>query len=240
MAPVIRVTTVNYPESDGKPMGETDEHIEETMRLRQILKQFFAGQRVYVSGNLLVFYEQGNPKKFIVPDVFAVKGIDPGRRRIYKVWFEGKPPDAIIEVTSRKTKKKDTATKPALYEQLRVPEYFLFDLTRDYLEPPLQGHRLVGGRYERIAADAQGALVSEQLGLRLCPEERQLTLYRLDTGERLLTAEESLEIETEARRAEAEARQAEAEARRAAEEARQAAEAEVARLREELRRRSTT
>ena len=225
MAPVIQVTTANYPESDGKPMAETDEHRDEMVRLIELLKRFYAGQRVYVSGGLLVFYEQGNPKKFVVPDVFAVKEIDPGRRRIYKVWFEGKPPDAIIEVTSRKTKKKDTVTKPALYGQLGVPEYFLFELTCDYLEPPLQGHRLVGGRYEPIAADAQGALVSEQLGLRLCPEERQLTLYRLDTGERLLTAEESLELEAKARQAEAEARQA--------------AEAEVARLREELRRRST-
>jgi Uma2 family endonuclease len=214
MASVIQVTTVNYPESDGKPMGETDEHRDEMVRLIELLKRYYAGQRVYVSGDLLVFYEQGNPKKFIVPDVFVVKGIDPEKRRIYKIWYEGKPPDAIIEVTSRKTKKKDTVTKPALYGQLRVPEYFLFDLTRDYLEPPLQGHRLIGGRYDPIAADAQGGLVSEQLGLRLHAEGRQLMLSRLDTGQRLLTAEEELQIEAEARRA---------------------AEAEVARLREQLR-----
>ncbi len=226
MASVIKVTTVNYPESDGKPMGETDEHRKEMVRLIELLERFYAGKSVYVSGDLLVFYEQGNPKKFIVPDVFVVKGIEPGNRRIYKIWFEGKPPDAILEVTSRKTKKKDTATKPALYGQLKVPEYFLFDLTRDYLEPPLQGHRLIGPRYEPIAADAQGALVSEQLGLRLCVEDRQLMLYRLDTGQRLLT--------------EAEARQAAEEAQRVAEEARQAAEAEVARLREQLRRQGAT
>ena len=226
MASIIKVTTANYPESDGKPMGETDEHIEETIRLRQLLKRFFAGQSVYVSGNLLVFYEQGNPKKFIVPDVFVVKGIEPGNRRIYKIWFERKPPDAIIEVTSRKTKKMDMVAKPALYGQLRVPEYFLFDPTQDYLEPPLQGHRLIGGRYEPIPPDAQGALLSDQLGLRLRVEGRQLMLYRLDTGQRLLTAEEELQIESEARQAEAEARQA--------------AEAEVARLREQLRSRDAT
>jgi Uma2 family endonuclease len=223
MASIIKVTTAIYPESDGKPMGETDEHIEETIRLRQLLKRLFAGQSVYVSGNLLVYYEQGNPKKFVVPDVLVVKGIEPGNRRIYKTWFEGKPPDAIIEVTSKKTKKKDTVTNPALYGQLGVPEYFLFDLTRDYLEPPLQGHRLVGGRYEPIPPDAEGALVSQQLNLRLRAEGRQLMLYRLDTGRRLLTAEEELQIESEARRAEAEARRA--------------AEAEAARLREQLRAR---
>jgi len=219
MASVIQVTTVNYPESDGKPMGETDEHRKEMTRLIQLLERFYAGQSVYVSGDLLVFYEQGNPKKFVVPDVFVVKGLDPGNRRIYKLWFEGKPPDVILEVTSRKTQKKDTVTKPALYGQLGVPEYFLFDLTRDYLEPPLQGHRLIGPRYDPIAADAQGGLVSEQLGLRLHAEGRQLMLYRLDTGQRLLTAEEELQIEAEARRA---------------------AEAEVARLREQLHARDAT
>jgi len=218
MASVLKFTTVNYPESDGKPMGETDEHIDEIIRLRELLRRYYAGQKVYVSGNLLVFHEQGNPKKFFVPDVFVVKGVDPGKRRIYKIWQEKKAPDAIIEVTSRKTKKKDTVTKPALYHQLGVLEYFLFDLTRDYLDPPLQGYRMIGGRYERIAADSEGALLSEQLGLRLCAEDGHLMLYRLDTGQRLLTADEQLEMEAEARRA---------------------AEAEVARLRRQLRRGNT-
>ncbi len=233
MASVIQVTTVNYPESDGKPMGETDVHIEETMRLRQILKRFYEGQSVYVSGSLLVYYEQGNPKKFVVPDVFVVKGIKPGDRRIYKIWFEGKAPDAIVEVTSRKTKKKDMVTKPALYAQLGVAEYFLFDPTHEYLEPVLQGHRLIGGRYERIPLDAQGALVSEQLGLRLHAEGGHVMLYRLDTDERLLS-------EAEARQAAEQALWAEADARQVAEQARRAAEAEVARLREQLRRGDTT
>ena len=74
--------------------------------------------------------------------------------------------------------------------------------------------RLVGDRYVQIKPDAQEGLVSQELGLRLQAERGQLMLYRLDTGERLLTADE---------------------ARQAAEQARQAAEAEVARLREELR-----
>jgi Uma2 family endonuclease len=240
MSSIIDVTTANYPESDGRPMGESDLHRNEMVRQAQLLKRFFAGQRVYVSGDLLVFYEQGNPKKFVVPDVFVVKGLDSTARRMYKVWFEGKPPDVIFEVTSQKTKKKDTVTKPALYHQLRVAEYFLFDPTQDYLEPSLQGHRLVNERDELIAPDAQGALVSEQLGLRLQAEGSQLMFYRLDTGERLLTAADSL------RAAEASLRTAEVSLRTAEESlqseaaARRAAEAEVARLYEELRRRDGT
>ena len=231
--PVIQVTSVNYPESDGKPMGETDEHRKEMIRLLHLLERFYAGQSVYVSGDLLVFYEQGNPKKFVVPDVFVVKGIVPKDRRFYKLWVERKPPDVILEVTSRKTKKTDTTKKPTLYRQLRVGEYFLFDPTQDYLDPPLQGYRLVGDEYEIVTPDAQGMLFSEQLELKLQSEGGRLMLYQPDTGERLLTAEEAFQAEAQARQAEAQARQAEAQAR-------QVAEAEVARLREELRRRDET
>lgn len=31
-----------YPESDGKPMAETDLHIDEIFRMRQILRVYFA------------------------------------------------------------------------------------------------------------------------------------------------------------------------------------------------------
>ncbi len=201
MASIIPVTSVIYPESDGKPMGETDEHRKEMIRLMQLLERYYAGQRVYVSGDLLVFYEQGNPKKFVVPDVFVAKGLEPRDRRNYKLWVEYKPPDVIIEVTSAKTRKVDTGTKPQLYARMRVPEYFLFDPTQDYLDPPLQGYRLVGQRHERIAPEADGAFSSEQLALRLRMEERHLMLYRQDTGQRLLTADEALQAEAEARRA---------------------------------------
>jgi Uma2 family endonuclease len=217
-------------------MGETDQHRKEMIREMEILERHFAGQRVYVSGDLLVYYVQGDPKKFVVPDVFVVKDLEPRDRRIYRLWVERKPPDVVIEVTSKKTKKKDTISKPELYATLGIHEFFLFDPTHDYLDPPLQGHRLAGDDYERILPDEQGALLSAELGLRLQDHGGQLMFYRSDTGERLLSAEEARRAEAEARRAEAEGRRAEAEARRAEAEARRAAEAEVARLREELRR----
>ena len=75
MGSVIRVSEVHYPESDGKPMGETDEHREAMVRHIQILQEYYRGQPVYVSGDLLVYYEQGNPRKQLVPDAFVVKGV---------------------------------------------------------------------------------------------------------------------------------------------------------------------
>ena len=219
MAPVIDVTQVHYPESDGKPMGETDEHRDEMVRHIELLRHFYRGQKVYVSGNLLVYYEQGNPKKFVVPDAFVVKGLDARKRRVYKLWVERKVPNVVIETTSRKTKRKDTDEKPVLYARLGIREYFLFDPDHEYLDPPLQGYRLGDKGYAKIDSDDTGALVSEQLELRLRDESGLLQLYRVDTGERLLTAEERAEFEAQAHRA---------------------AEAEIARLREELARRLGT
>ena len=171
MSSVIQIQTVHYPESDGKPMGETDVHRDAMIRHIGLLQHLFRGQRVYVSWDLHVYYEQGNPKKFIVPDAFVAKGVNSKKRRIYKIWIEGKAPNAIIETTSRKTQRKDTLDKPALYAKLGVKEYFLFDPEQEYLEPPLQGHRLASDGYHPIVPDETGALVSEQLGLRLRLED---------------------------------------------------------------------
>jgi Uma2 family endonuclease len=244
MSSVINVSQVHYPESDGKPMGETDEHRDEMVRHIETLKDYYQGQQVYVSGALLVYFEQGNPKKFVVPDAFVVKGASPRKRRIFKIWVEGKSPDVVIETTSRKTRRKDAVDKPAIYARMGVNEYFLFDPTEEYLDPPLQGYRLAGDGYERLEADESGVLVSQELGLSLQRQEGTLRFRRLDTGEWLLTPRERAEREAEraeheAERAEHETQRAEREAQRADREAeaRRSAEAELARLREELARR---
>jgi hypothetical protein len=135
MTAVIQVSQIHYPESDGKPMGETDEHREAMVRHIELLQDYFREQNVYVSGDLLVYYEQGNPRKFVVPDAFVVKNLRPGKRRTYKIWVEGKVPDVVVETTSRRTRAKDTRTKPDLYARLGIKEYFLFDPHQEYLDP---------------------------------------------------------------------------------------------------------
>jgi hypothetical protein len=230
MSQVIHVSQVYYPESDGKPMGETDDHRNAMVRHIELLEDFYQGQKVYVSGDLLLYYEQGNPRKFVVPDAFVVKGLQPKSRRVYKTWVEGRSPDVVIETTSRKTRRKDTGDKPRLYARLGVKEYFLFDPHQEYLDPPLQGYRLSAGVFQPIEPGDGGSLDSHELGLRLCIGEGRLQFVCLATGERLLTRAERAEREAEARQREGERANREAEAR-------QAAEAEIAHLREELARR---
>jgi Uma2 family endonuclease len=205
MSAGVSVQKVSYPESDGKPMGETDWHRRAIVRLIELIERRYSGQRVYVSGDLLLYYEQGNPKKYVVPDVFVVKDLLPKDRRVYKLWLERKPPNVVIEVTSRKTKKKDQTEKPPLYAKLGVKELFLFDPDADYLDPPLQGYRLGKSGYRPIAPDAEGRLLSKELGIRLRFEESGLQLYDAETGKRLLTAaEEAEKLREEVRRLKAE------------------------------------
>jgi Uma2 family endonuclease len=217
-----------YPTSDGKPMAETDWHRDLMNALIQTLEVRYVDQpRVYVSGNLLIFYEEGNRRIHVSPDVFVVKGIAKHQRPNYLLWEEGKGPDVAIELTSSSTRNEDLEDKYNLYQDvLRIKEYFLFDPLSDYLQPPLQGHRLRGGRYRQIRAVA-GRLPSQVLGLHLERNGRELRLYDPATGQWLLTP---LEMATTAETAR---QQAEA-ARQQAETAQQQAEAENERLRREL------
>jgi Uma2 family endonuclease len=217
----VRPRRVHYPESDGKPMGETDLHRDLMTDLIFALKWFLRSTRAYVAGNLFIYYEEGNPRAAVAPDVFVALGVEQRRRRIFQTWREGgRAPDVVIEITSKKTRKDDRERKPTIYAALGVREYFIFDPYGEYLEPPLQGYRLVQGGYEPIATYP---LRSEVLNLELRQEDGMLRLYHPQTGERLPTSDE----EAQARRAAEAARLAAEAARLAAEAARLAAERQL-------------
>lgn len=204
-------------------MGETDLHRQIMFDLIQRLERHYAGQEVYVSGNLLLHYEPGNKRRHVSPDVLVAKGLQPGRRLNYILWQEGQPPNIVIEVTSKTTRKEDLEKKFEIYQNvIRVPEYFLFDPYGEYLNPPLQGHRLKRGKYVPIAPTRGGRLHSEQLGIDLEPECQSLALVDGKTGERLKTADEIADEQSELISHERAAREE--------------AEQENARLREELKR----
>ena len=259
-APLAPAATVEYPSSDGKPMAESDsQRIPLTYavdRLRYYFRKPRRRVRLRQPADLL---RGRNPRARVAPDVFVVFGVRNVERSSYRLWEEGKGPDFVLEITSRATWREDQRKKRELYRRLRVREYWQYDPTRDYLEPPLQGSELVEGAYERLPeremADGTLALRSEALGLELRLAGRRLRFHDPQTGEDLpdlAETEARVEQEATARRQEAAARQAaetriqqEVAARRAAETrvqqeaaARQAAEARLAELEALLRRRS--
>ena len=196
---------IDYPETDGQPMAETPEHRDVMIDAIQVLQRHFAHRPdVYVSGNMMMYYEEGEPRRCVSPDVFVALGVEDKNRRTYLLWREAKGPDFVLEVTSKSTRRNDQVTKRALYEWMGVSEYVLYDPLGEYLDPPLQGFRLAGGRYvewERTRVPwGERALHSEVLGLSLHvrARDRALRLYDSVSGEDLLTFDEEAAAREEA------------------------------------------
>jgi Uma2 family endonuclease len=226
-------------------MAETDWHRDLMLLLIEVLRAFYAGRRVYVSGNLLLFYEPGNRRRHVSPDVWLARGVENRPRPNYLIWEEPRGPEFVIELTSSSTRDEDLRTKFTLYrDTLKVREYFLFDPRGDYLEPRLGGYRLRGGVYQTIRP-RQGRLPSQVTGLHLEADGDMLRLWNPQTQAWLPTPQEARDqSETARQQAEAARQQAEA-AREQAEAARQQAEvgrqqAEVAREQAEERAKEAT
>ncbi len=173
-----------YPETDGAPMAETDYQRGPLIYAVNALDFHFANDpQVYVSGDLLIYYEQGNNEVSVAPDVFVVFGVPKRQRPTYKMWEEGKGPDVVIEITSRSTRRRDEYEKPGIYYRMGVQEYFQYDPTGDYLTPALRGRRMgiPGGGYEPIPPLSHNggvlALPSRVLHLELHLEGQRLRLY---------------------------------------------------------------
>ena len=163
---------VEYPSSDGKPMAESDAQRLAMVYAMAALEIWFADRDdVYVSGDLLIYYQEGNRKASIAPDVFVVHGVAKEMRKTYLLWEEGKAPDFVLEVASANTWREDEGPKRERYERLGVREYVQYDPMGEYLGTRLKGARLAGGRYEEQAVmrreNGELTLSSEVLGLQV-------------------------------------------------------------------------
>lgn len=170
------VPTIVYPTSDGEPMAETEAHRDVMIDFIQMLKNHYEYDDVCVSGNMFMYYEEGNTKKSVAPDVFVVFGVAKKQRKTYLIWEEGRTPDFVLEVASRKTYTNDIGKKKDLYESvLRVKEYFIYD-PLGQIVPSFIGYKLIDGVYQEIEF-INDRLFSEVLGLELGEHEGELGLY---------------------------------------------------------------
>lgn len=203
----VRPQTIVYPESDGEPVGETDDHRDLMLELIFVLKNLLRETTAYVASNLFVYYEEGEPTSVVAPDVFVIFGAPQQKRRTYKTWeHDGRTPDFVIELTSSKTHYVDLDEKRVRYAELGVQEYYLFDPHGDYLNPHLRGYQLVDGELIPMSGSR---VISKLVNAELRVIDNNLRLCNITTGVPFPTPEEL-------------------------EKARQQAEAEIAKLRAEI------
>ena len=107
----LKKSKIEYPSSDGKPMAETDAHRNWMIININRLSRHFSGRKVYVSGNLLIYYVEGDARKCVAPDTFVVKNCKPGKRDIFQIWKERRKPNFALETTSKTTRGEDSGEK---------------------------------------------------------------------------------------------------------------------------------
>ena len=233
--------TLIYPESDGEPMAESGKHVRGLLDMIATIDSLVRDiPNVHVCGNMFVYYEEGNPRKVISPDVFMVRGVAKKDLRTYKTWEQQPYLDLVVEFASPSTFTRDFAEKKQIYEQiLRVQEYYIYDPYHE-IQPSFVGFRLVEGVYEEIEF-VEDRLPSEVLGVELGERDGALRLYDPikdkwfgPPREHLAEAEDRIS-EAENRASEAETRVSEVENRISEEiRARRNAEAELEKLRAAL------
>ena len=227
-----------------EPPEDAMQQADTILYVMSILKaRYESDPTVLWSNQTNVIYDSDTPGSVIVPDGYLVFGVDARlietERRSYRIDEWGKPPDFVLEVASESTAARDIGEKREIYARIGAQEYWRLD-RHGYYGEPLVGERLVNGEYVRfeLHAEPNGDTWSrsEVLGVDFYQRsEGGLSTFMLRdsaTGEWLgdLSEEVAAHAETEVAR-----QSAEVQAQRERQ-ARQSAEAEVARLREQLRR----
>ena len=192
------------------------QHLGENGNLYHLIQHLGDPATTIVSGERYIVPTPGTPaNQRISPDLLISFNANPALYRqdnSYVISRQGKPPDLVMEIASRRTGEIDTRDKPARYAALGISEYWRFDETGEFHGTRLAGDQLIDGRYEPIVVEEVEDQVlqgySAALNLFIRWERGELRWHDPETGQGIPTFEQ----EREARlAAEARVRELEAE-----------------------------
>ncbi len=146
-AHVVASLPTEFPVRESCPPAG-DRHVNAWTGARQTLRRWFhkRGKRIYIGGNLPVYYPG---ETMFSPDVLAVLDTDPRDRESWIVSDEsGRGLDLALEVVVSGRRRKDVVDNPLRYARLGIREYFVFDVNAR----KLAGYRLAqpGEAYQRL------------------------------------------------------------------------------------------
>ena len=219
-------------------MPEGERHFKAKTRALDALRSYFTRQRrrIYLAAEMPTYYP-AEPR--FAPDLFAVLEADDAVRDKWVVSAEGKGLDWVLEVHVGGDRKKDAEHNVARYARLGVPEYFLYDRSRNRLAV----YRLASpeARVYTAVLPNHGLYESRVLGLEVEVDNDRLRFYAgtallLESDELIARLQEMCAAAEERREEEARLREEADRRREEADRRREEAEQEVARLRAELER----
>ena len=216
---VAQLTTIHYPESDGKPMADNTKQFHWITVIKQNLDCLFAQDpQIFIAGDLFWYPVEGRPNIVTAPDVLVVFGRLKGDRGSYKQWEENNiAPQVVFEILSPSNSKTEMEKKLIFYERYGVDEYYIYDPDRDRLEGWLRSEN---GILNNIPVMQNW--VSPRLGMRFEQSGEVLILYRPDgtpfhsfNEVNILLMEEQQRSESERQSAKIERQRAESQKERA-------------------------
>ena len=147
---------LEYPSSNGERLAENDlQYIALTDTVDALRTRLADRPDVYVAGNMLVYYREGDASSRVAPDVFVAFGANGNHPRMsWLVWEEGLPPTFVLEVGSPSTWRRDAGVKRDIYARMGVAEYWRFDAMGNLFSPGLIGEELVDGTYHPLDVHA--------------------------------------------------------------------------------------
>ena len=176
-------------------VSESTQHTDLCYYSQCSLRRYYRNTpRVYPSGNVYIYYRQGDLQGRIAPDCFVFLDIEDrdGRENV-RLWEEnGSLPSIVFEFASEKTYRNDIGFKKRICQNiLKVLEYVLFDPKGKFFRPAFQLWRLdAGGVYQSVPIE-NGRVYSEQLDLWIVQQgSSELRFYDAKTGEYLLSHDE--------------------------------------------------
>ncbi len=178
---------VIYPESDGKPMADNTLQWDWMVKIVGELREQFAGQDVFVAGDLFWYPVEGDPKTVTAPDGLVAFGRPPGYRGSYKQWEEGNiAPQVVFEVLSPSNTDEEMEDKRAFYERFGVEEYYFIDPYEHHVEI----YQRRGKRLVKVIRAFE--FTSPRLGIRFELRDDELVIIGPE-GKVFLTREERVE-----------------------------------------------
>jgi len=199
----IDITTLDnvvYPESDGKPMADNTLQWDWMVKIVGELRTIYAGQEVFIAGDLFWYPVKGQPKIVTAPDALVAFGRPPGYRGSYQQWKEGGiAPQVVFEVLSPSNTDDELEEKLEFYDRHGVEEYYFIDPYEELYDAYVRRD----GRLRHVHNRNGGGFVSPRLGIRF-ESKGGLKIFTPDGREFQTREDRVLEMLDELRRSQAE------------------------------------
>ncbi len=181
---------VYYPEERLDDMGETSTHAKLINKLLTMLLQYLGeSDDIFVTTNMNLYFEEGNPYRWNAPDLLVAFGVSNVERSSYMLWREEVFPQVLIEISSEKTWQNDIDEKLRLYDELGAEEYYVLDPKHAFLPEPLMAYRRDGENLVELNVKNE-RILSPRLGLEIVREANTFRLFNPQTNEFLPTVNE--------------------------------------------------